>query len=1850
MFQTQRIDSIKITLITRQISTNTEIQQQCGNSYDYYQQEYQLEELHQKNNIIFYPKLKQTRILNGYGGGGQWGGNGGGGNWGGNNQCPNGCNCQRWKECTSCQSGFYNDNQQSRGRRSQTYSCQQCDQSCQECQGGSKQDCTSCKQNLFLAQDGSCQTCNTAQGYYISDGKCLKCDNNCLTCQAQSTTCISCKSPQILNLSSQCVNCDQNNGYFVSPQNICNPCDASCLTCSGPNKTDCNSCKTNFILSNKQCITCDTTNGNYLNNGQCTKCDPSCKTCNGSNKNNCITCQLNTYLRTDNTCQACDVQNGYYLTSSSICKQCNSSCKKCNGDNSNNCLSCYPNNYLKNDGTCSDCTDSKYFKDQTQMKCLPCDPSCLTCSNSNSNSCLSCPSGKYLYPDNSCQDCQTSNGYYIDTKTNPSIPRCQKCFSTCQACVDAGQSSCTACKPSYLRMNPYSGTNFKCIQCNTSLGQYTTSSGGTQTDCFNCHSSCKTCTDGNNKSCTTCADGLYFVQSGMDKLCQSCQINGQQFVDSNFFCQNCSSQCLKCQGNANTCTDCQDGQYLKKLDNTCGSCGDGFYINGSFCLKCDSSCKTCNGDKQNNCLSCSGSLNLNSINQCVDQCPEGTFALSNVCQACDPSCATCSQAGKCSTCPDGQYIFNDALCQTCPSNYYGDNASKSCKPCDSSCLTCNGPSSSNCLSCPGDITLQSGTCTSQCPSKYIQKNNQCLQCDISCNSCFDVDEYSCISCSNSNYAFLQDKGGKKKCVDCSQQSYYFKQGNDCLPCHPTCLTCNRQNDPNKCLSCPIGKFFQKDDQSCSDCTKRGYYKSSSLCLKCPINCDKCSVQGSNLICDLCSNPYIRDQTLTQCVLCSGDISFYYSPDDKICKKCDSSCKTCIGGKDTDCQSCFNGMNLLISEKRCIVCGDGYFINSPGKCSACIQNCRQCNDQSTCQVCNTSNSQPIYLDENKQCVSSCDQNGGYFIQNDGVLKCLKCDTDCQQCQSKNLCKKCMNNTSLILQTNNVDVKCGVCNQNNYIDPQDQFCKKCDSSCLTCSGPLSTDCLTCDQSQNLYKQPDNSCSTCTGNFKIVGQNCVQCDPKCNGCDSTGCKSCASGFYFVEGSKQCNTCDIQNGKFIQNSLTCISCNSKCKTCSGPSESDCILCNGQLTRDINNQCVVCNVDNGFYIDSINQRCLPCAQNCKKCTGPSIGECTQCAKDLYLSNDNAGNQVCQECNIQNGYFISINKCLKCDSSCKTCNGTSSSECLTCFTGYFIIGSNKSCVQCPTEDQNNIIRGRYSQNCEQYEIVCQQSIRSGNYVLLQKCNKCKQDYILQEDPNACISGCNDIGENLVFNTVTKQCECQSQMYYYNIPNKANQQIQSIFCSQQPIDGYFCNQNKKCYQCNSNCKVCQSRFSCSQCESQYYLWQGQCIQKCEDSQGLIVNSDNSLTPSNLCICKQGYVLREQDKICVLKLQIISLKLTIQNDNNLLTITLNRAPFNDESQDLKLLIDPQTMKLSQDYFIKSMSIIDNKIYYEIQVTQNRKINTIQVTLNKQINTLSLSNTILTTEEFNKSNQSSQQRNQNINDASQILVPDSGSAQKVISIFKDFQILIILSHFLQVLGPIAMFKDNIPQSIYTYSLLGDSFIFEAIPSFQEVNCQISSESTTNQSNNDNQSEQYDSDQLKILTQFGLQKFLYSNFLFPHLSLVLCTVLVFLNLFARAIMKGKQYTMQIVNILLNVMSNLNQGYITPTIFSIYFSLQFSESRGLAVFQAFIHLFFFIEITYILFKKDNEYIENHIPNFLVNINFKAKGMFQEFSVGITFVMISITSKKYTEIMGSTTIKLQHTKQVNLVSFQDTHN
>ena len=86
-------------------------------------------------------------------------------------------------------------------------------------------------------------------------------------------------------------------------------------------------------------------------------------------------------------------------------------------------------------------------------------------------------------------------------------------------------------------------------------------------------------------------------------------------------------------------------------------------------------------------------------------------------------------------------------------------------------------------------------------------------------------------------------------------------------------------------------------------------------------------------------------------------------------------------------------------------------------------------------------------------------------------------------------------------------------------------------------------------------------------------------------------------------------------------------------------------------NKCVTCH--DGFYLR--RNKCLPCNDNCKKCTRD---QCLECYENAFLSNGQ-----CNECNPS--------------SNCLICKEDNLSECVVCPYQY-VKNQNNVCVKdCP---------------------------------------------------------------------------------------------------------------------------------------------------------------------------------------------------------------------------------------------------------------------------------------------------------------------------------------------------------------------------------------------------------------------------------------------------------------------------------------------------------------------------------------------------------------------------------------------
>ena len=155
-------------------------------------------------------------------------------------------------------------------------------------------------------------------------------------------------------------------------------------------------------------------------------------------------------MKTDHTCEACDVTNchlcavkatcteckfGYYLKDNA-CTACDTTCSKCVTSVAGN-------------STCLDCKDKYTFstgESENKSKCTACSANCERCSSNTT--CVFCSTGYYLKTADSavscsacstgCNDCEDdthcfgcNEGFYLASAA------CKTCVDNCKVCTGA---------------------------------------------------------------------------------------------------------------------------------------------------------------------------------------------------------------------------------------------------------------------------------------------------------------------------------------------------------------------------------------------------------------------------------------------------------------------------------------------------------------------------------------------------------------------------------------------------------------------------------------------------------------------------------------------------------------------------------------------------------------------------------------------------------------------------------------------------------------------------------------------------------------------------------------------------------------------------------------------------------------------------------------------------------------------------------------------------------------------------------------------------------------------------------------------------------------------------------------------------------------------------------------------------------------------------------------------------------------------------------------------------------------------------------------------------------------------
>jgi hypothetical protein len=949
-----------------------------------------------------------------------------------------------------------------------------------------------------------------------------------------------------------------------------------------------------------------------------------------------------------NVCTQCQI--GYFYNSLTLsCLQCYPGCKTCSSALSTGCIDCQAGYHKASTGVCKMRCPAGFYHEISTAKCLNAEVTCrfadvsssqcTSCANSSlflvGQSCFPvCPFGQYLAVNNSCSPCDPS----------------------CESCVGPDSNQCLSCNKSmYLTGSPGTCTAYTCHATLVTAG-------------------CMACSGTELNHCVKPGLGMHLDYKFSPVVYNLPCIAGQYFNTTSGTCDPCNIACLLCKGPANTdCIYCADNM-IKLGASTCLTNPNHCDLWGGFTI--DPSDLTCQACTDTNCRVC-GPANF-----CF-QCDIGYFATTaGLCTACSADAVYCQkQTGLPLLCRAGYVFYDQSDCvPICDSNQYLNNKTYECMACNWTCLSCAG-NNETCTDCrPGDYLysrpipftykrpcnvlanvalggyflsgavalpctfpcltcLTTGTNCQSCYRGYFLNGAVCTKCTAPCYEC-SGSATTCTSC-HMGYELIVSTCSQI----CEDYEYFNTTISYCVLCPPPCKKCN-PNTPTNCLSC-----------------YNGFVLSGTSCVQCHETCETCTGPLNNQ-CSSCP-PYLTLNTGKCLRTCPLNSYYYHSAGD--CFFCHPFCKTCSGPSPYNCTTCLTGYtletNAFVTDNTTVTtgfckktCAASFTLQYPypNECARCPYACTACSSSGDfgCTACLT----------------------GFYLNNG---RCEKCHPFCATCSgpSPSDCLTCPVLHSLDAGYCKPS-SCGVGARINYAAKD---CTSCHGSCASCTGPLATDCYTCPTGRLLIGATMTCVSSCPVStfYNLAALACQACDASCLTCTGplpTDCTMCFTGGYKIQVNSSlcasgCNPRSYLDPLFPNN---CQPCHASCDTCLGGLSTNCSSCFTPQVLDLDNSCQPqCSPG---YFEANPGVCGPCGYNCKTCTVRGPSNCTSCFSDSYLRQDGACYMYCA---LGTFYDPVMQFCQACDFSCKNCSGYSPTECLSCQTGVYLLPDGSCQKNCP---------------------------------------------------------------------------------------------------------------------------------------------------------------------------------------------------------------------------------------------------------------------------------------------------------------------------------------------------------------------------------------------------------------------------------------------------------------------------------------------------------------------------------------------------------------------------------------------
>ncbi|NWX95910.1 PCSK5 convertase, partial [Nothoprocta ornata] len=639
---------------------------------------------------------------------------------------------------------------------------------------------------------------------------------------------------------------------------------------------------------------------------------------------------------------------------------------------------------------------------------------------------------------------------------------------------------------------------------------------------------------------------------------------------------------------------------------------------------------------------------------------------------------------------------------------------------------------------------------------------------------------------------------------------------------------------------------------------------------CNAECSKVGCDGPGPDhCTDCLHYYYKSKNNTR-ICVSNCPPGHYSADKKRCKKCSPNCETCVGGHSDQCMTCKSGYYLNEVTNSCITsCPDGFYLDkSKIVCRKCSENCKTCVEFQICTECKHG----LSLHGSK-CAIRCEE-GKYHSGSD----CEPCHRSCATCAGAGV-DSCINCTQGYFMEDGRCVQS--CSSGYYLDHSTESgyktCKRCDASCVECSGHGDRNCTSCPSGYNLDSgacvvgtvckdateeswaeggfcmlvKKNNLCQRkvlqqlCCRTWEYLddSQKCQLCEVSCEKCigpERDNCISCPSTRAFDDGR-----CVMQcpRGKF-EIKGQCHLCHHTCLDCNGSEPNKCTAC-GTDRRGIDRflyrgECREGCPPGHFHSE---RRCVPCAPHCQVCR--DAGRCQRCARGYYLAQDACHRHSCGEGEVEDP---DSENCITCADGCQNCKWDDPRICMTCIQNYYMY-KNHCYKYCP----ENTYRDDISMKCVECPSNC-------NTCGKDECDSCKEGFYLLG--GVCVSEC---GAGFFKDSISRECEachkscatCVGYSYKDCTACRNNLQLSRGQCLNPrnvlPDGTFWSGAKTQVQSCDPSCRTCEKDANlCTSCPEGKFLSHDRCVSQCpEQTFGNAQSGKCEMCLDNCALCSNPW---------------------------------------------------------------------------------------------------------------------------------------------------------------------------------------------------------------------------------------------------------------------------------------------------------------------------------------------------------------------------------------------------------------